>query len=95
MTGIEERILGESIVIMDKEFISVELVNEAGFGCYFEGKQDGDQYIPINYLSQKGKSCTVSTSMNNGELSISSFGACAEYCGAGAELKVNGLNKKN
>jgi len=87
-----------STVIMENDYISAEIVSENGFACYFEGRKDLDVYIPINYLSETGKGCTLDVSMSGNKMNVrldeGIVGACGGFCSPRAERSITGLTEQ-
>lgn len=87
-------------VLMNGNSVSIELENENGFSCYFDGIYNDklDAYLPYEISTQKltkrSKSCRVQVTYDiNGTANVEALdkAKCSSFCGAGAEISAMGL----
>ncbi len=81
-------------VVLDGNKVYIELENSTGFSCYFDGMYMGGANATYAAMDSRS-SCKVTVEeSSDGSKSITSKGNCIEFCGAGAELEVEGLTKQ-
>ncbi len=86
--------LAKTQVVLDGNKVYIELENSTGFSCYFDGMYTGGSEATYEAMDS-GSTCkvTVEDSVSSTK-SITSKGNCIEFCGAGAELEVEGLTRQ-